>query len=198
MKTLYRILQYYLIIGLPIILIFIFSANTVPGKFIGHFINDINNEVSETFSVGFILWFVFLFVFLISLIISPSARTNTLKKLANLKDRDEREEYITGKASSSAYIATLSMMIFLLFLSVSRFWVEKLPVENTFENHRYVLKMDFHYDVNQRQHNNAPNTIILFDSRNIFPSPTSIILLLMGWQLLVFNIAARRNEANDI
>jgi hypothetical protein len=171
-------------------------ANFNPQNHYFSYIYNNHKTLIEIFSFGLIAWFVALFIFLIALITIPSVRFNTLKGLANLKDRDEREEFITGKASSSAYIATLGMMIFLLFFSMFSFSIEKLPPEKAINNHRHVLKMSFQYNNNQIR--SAHDGVMLIDSKDIFPSTTTIILILIGWQLLAFNIAARKNEANLI
>jgi hypothetical protein len=52
---------------------------------------------------------------------STAAQETTLRRIANIRDRDEREEFLTGQAARVSYLSTLAAGIFLLFLSAFRF-----------------------------------------------------------------------------
>src|SRR5262245_19232233 len=104
-----RILQNYLIYALPLVITcMIWSTFNQKSK--SNFF--LVRGLWEILSWNLMAWFAILIVFLALLVIFPAVRERTLKRLANLKERDEREQYITGKASRSAYIATLSLLIF--------------------------------------------------------------------------------------
>lgn len=193
-------MQNYLVIGLPFVIVFLtLSAIHPDNKIITYAINHYR-IFWNVFGMGLMLWFVVLFSFLVCLIIAPTVREKTLKRLANLNERDEREEYITGKASRSAYIFTLSVMIFFLFLSMFSVNLYKIPKERyKIENSRYRLSMQFHFDVtNKTESSKTIEDILIFDSKNLLPSTSAIILILLGCQLLTFNIAARRENINNI
>lgn len=193
-------MQNYLIIGSPFVILFlalpaIFSPdNNLINYAINHY-----RIFWNIFSIGFMLWFIVLFLFLVCLIIAPTVREKTLTRLANLKERDEREEHITGKAARSAYISTLSVMILCLFLSMFNVSLYKLPKNNTINAYRYRLSMDFHYHFfNKVDNAKIPGEIAVFDLKDIFPSTSTIIFILLGWQLLAFNFTARREMSKDI
>lgn len=189
MRSIVKIFSYYLVITFPAVILVLASG-----------ISPINRLVSDTsplwdmVSIVFISWFVILFLFLISLILSSTARENTLKRLANLKERDEREEYITGKAARAAYISTMSVMIFFLFFSIFNLRVTKLlPNDQLRYGHHYEFQMSVDYNFfSKATKNNITDATVLFDSGRFYPSSASIIFILLGWQLLSFNLAARK------
>ena len=192
MKKIVRFLTYYLMYCFPFV-IAILASNIIPSNIINH-----HGFIWEIISFGFMSWCVVLFLFLLCMIISPIAREMTLKRLANLKERDEREELITGKAARTTYISMLSVMIFLLFFSLFQIKLGKLlPKDQVIYGHGYELKMSVGYSFfNKPKINNISNAIVLFDSEAIFPSSASIMLILLAWQLISFNLAARKEINN--
>ncbi len=92
-----------------------------------------------------------------------------MKRLANLKERDEREEWITGRASRAAYLASLSLMILALFFSVFSFDIS-----------RSAVSIGLHFS--------------FFEGTGIAFSKAGLVLVLLVWQLLTFNLAARREN----
>lgn len=199
MNKIIWIVQNYLIIGLPFVIIVLTLSAINPNNDVINYAINHYKIFWNIFGIGLMLWFVILFLYLVSLIIAPTIREKTLKRLANLKERDEREEYITGKASRSAYISTLSIMIFFLFLSMFNLSIYKVPKDKSIDGHRYTLNMGFHYAVFNKVDNNtiSEGTAVL-DSKNIFPSTSTVILILLAWQLLAFNINARKENINNI
>ncbi len=90
----------------------------------------------EILSWNLMLWFLILILFLILLVAFPTVREKTLKRLANLKDSDEREECITGKASKTAYISTLSLMMLFLLFSIFTLNVHRVAEEQAIHGKR--------------------------------------------------------------
>lgn len=199
MNKIIRFMQNYLIIGLPFVIVFLMLSAIHPdNKIITYAINHYRT-FWNTYFIGLMLWLVALFLFLVCLILAPAVRERTLKRLANLNERDEREEYITGKASRSSYIFTLTVMIFFLFLSMFSVNLYKIPEERyKIENSRYRLGVQFHFDVTNKTESNKTNEdILIFDSKNLLPSTSAIIFILLGCQLLAFNITARRENIKN-
>ncbi|HLB41684.1 MAG TPA: hypothetical protein VJN02_02325 [Gammaproteobacteria bacterium] len=89
--------------------------------------NIVIRILHELLSYNFMCWFLTLVLYMIFLVMVPNVRDKTLRRLANLKERDEREEYITGKAARASYIATLSLTLFFLFFSLIDINLSKLP-----------------------------------------------------------------------
>jgi hypothetical protein len=155
------------------------------------------NTLWEVLSWNLMLWFVTLTVFLISLVTITSVREKTLSRLANLHERDEREQYITGKAARAAYISTLSFLILFLFLSMVSIRISSIPKDQVLSNgHHTQVDIGVHFSLLDKHPEEfikqIPEEKILFDSSEIKPSISTILLFLIGWQLLIFNLTARK------
>jgi hypothetical protein len=164
-----RFIQTYLVVSIPFV-----AAAMIWGTFqtqeqalaSGALLNKV---LWEVLSWNLMIWFAVLVLFLVVLVVQPSARENTLKRLANLKERDEREEWITGRASRAAYLASLSLLILALFFSVFSFDIS-----------RSAVSIGLHFS--------------FFEATGIALSKAGLVLVLLVWQLLTFNLAARREH----
>jgi hypothetical protein len=186
-----RIIQNYLIYALPFVIACMVWGSLSP-KNTSFFVE----ALWQIMSWNLMLWFVVLIVFLGLLVIFPSAREKTLKRLANLKERDEREQYITGKASRSAYIATLSLLLFLFFFSIFSVRIARIPKSQAIngKTKSISISLGFHLLNKPPVVTNSDNRQILFDSKNIPLSNSAMLLILILWLLLTFNITARREH----
>ena len=115
MNKIIRYIQNYLICALPFVIGCMVWETIQPDIQFGKSSSIIAKVLWELLSWNLMLWFAFLVLFLISLVAISSVREKTLRRLANLHERDEREQYITGKAARAAYISTLSFLILFLF-----------------------------------------------------------------------------------
>jgi len=191
MNKLFRIVRYYLLFGFPFVIAFIFFA----------YLNNHDSHVWQStlrsiLSVNLMLWISFLFIFLVMLVFMPMAREKTLRHLANLKERDEREQYITGKAARVSYIASLSLMILLFFISIVdvqyRPIIENQGIPNK-PQRAVEISVGFRlfdpvFTSNQVKSQSG------FTTENSKLSTSAVILILMCWQLFIFNLAAKREQ----
>lgn len=194
MNKLTRLIQLYLIIGLPFVIACMVWSNAGSEEEILQHLGLFKKIAWELLSWNLMLWFAVLIIFLIILVAVPSVRDNTLRHLANLKERDEREEYITGKAARSAYLSTLSLSIFFLFFSVFSLNVFILPKDQL---HKKRVTVAIHVGVDLLEKSKSeiiPQGKILFSTQNIMPSSSSILIILLVWQLLIFNYVARKEQ----
>lgn len=122
-----RFIQNYLIMGLPLVIACMLWETFSPSIENGNGYSQTAKWIWTGLSFNIMLWFTLLILFLVVLVFVQPVREKTLRRLANMKDRDEREQYITGKASRAAYISTLSLVIFFLFFSLFTFNITKLP-----------------------------------------------------------------------
>lgn len=189
-----RFIQTYLVVGLPLVIACMVWETFHPQNEILKDATIITRMLWEVLAWNLMLWFVVLILFLIMLVAVPNAREKTLRRLANLKERDEREEYITGKASRAAYISTLSLMIFFLFFSIFSFNIYRTPNKST---NRKPLTVGISIGFNLLDKYSAednPKREMLFKSKDFSLSPSAIILILLSWQLLIFNLTARKEQ----
>ena len=142
----------------------------------------------EILSWNLMLWFAVLIGFLVALIFSSDAREATLSRLANIKDRDEREKYITGKAAQSAYLSTLSIMILVLSLRVSN-----LPADAQADGKTKAVSIGINLSLtDETPAAGEGQNQAVFESKGIPVSKTAIIFVLLSWQLFMFNRTARK------
>jgi hypothetical protein len=189
MNKAFRIIQNYLIYAFPFMLLNMGWGAIRHGKYENIFIKGI----IEVLDWNLMLWFAALIIFLIFIVSVPMAREKTLKRLANLKERDEREEYITGKALRGAYLATLSLLIFLLFMSIFNLNIYKTPESKAVDGKTGVLSIGLGFKLldEPKVTTNSENKMI-FETKDIPLSKTAILLILLFWQVASFNLYARR------
>ena len=201
MNKLIRFIYVYLIVGLPFVIACMIwsdmrSENEIMQQASGFFIK----AAYEILAWNLMIWFAVLIIFLAMLVAVPSVRENTLRHLANLKERDEREEYITGKASRAAYISTLSLMLFFLFFSLFSLTIVRFPADQVNPKRHMVVNISIGaslWDSPKPESNHMEGTVageVLFATKNIMPSSTSILIILLAWQLLIFNYTARKEQ----
>jgi hypothetical protein len=185
MNKLTRFIQTFLMVDF-----FVVVPSMVSFSYFGSAIGRLRDIIG----LNIMIWFAVLILFLIMLVFVPRVREKTLKRLANLKDRDEREEYITGKAARSSYIATLSLTIFLLFFSV--YSVELARAPNPLKNNKkqLTISMSIGYHVFDKPQETNPNREIIFSTEQWVPSKATMLLMLLFWQLLIFNLTARKEQ----
>lgn len=157
---------------------------------------DAHGVLYDVISGNLMLWFAVLIAFLALLVLVPGARERALRRLANLKERDEREEYITARASRASYMSMLSVMILFLFLSVLTVRITHyLPGVRSADDGPATVSIDLDVDLWDRPHDATPepdDVWFQFESHGLPLSKSAIILLFMAWQVVSFNLAARR------
>jgi hypothetical protein len=195
MNKFVRCIQNYLLYALPFVLICMAWGTFRPESEILKDAAFLTKAAWEILSWNLMLWFSVLILFLIFLVVLPEAREKTLKRLANLKERDEREQYITGKASRAAYISTLSLLILLLFFSVFSLNIHRVPKSEAINGKRGTVAIGLQFNLLDKEHvETNPSGEILFESKDIPLSKSAILLVLIIWQLGVFNFTARKEN----
>jgi MFS family permease len=199
MNKLIRSIQNYLLFALPFVLIGMVWSTLYPEKEILAEPTFLTKAAWEILSWNLMLWFAVLCFFLILIVALPEAREKTLKRLANLKERDEREQFITGKASRAAYISTLSLMILLLFFSVFSLNIYRVPENEAIHGKTRMVSIGLGFSLldKPRVETNSENKVI-FETKDIPLSKTAIILTLIIWQLAVFNFTARKENLKEL
>lgn len=193
MNKVYHYIQNYLVYGfLPVVALIVWSyfmgANVAAESPV--FVKFIH----EILCYNTMLWFAMLTIFMISIVIVPTVREKALRRLANLQERDEREEYITGKAARASYVATLSLTLLLLFFSMFNFSYAKL--EHTLPGkpaHNVAIGFGYHLfaETTPAKPGNQ-GVITVLDTSSYALSASTLLMILLGWQLIIFNLSARK------
>jgi hypothetical protein len=196
-----RLMQNYLIIGLPFVIICMVTETLNP-EIPFQTTSWITKIGWHALGINIMLWFTTLIIYLVTMVTSANIREKTLKRLANLQERDEREAYITGKAARSVYISTLSLTLLLLFFSVFSFSIGTNP-----ENERQAgkgklaasISLQFHLlNESELKSPAKTNDLPAFNSREMTPSASTMLLILLGWQLVMFSLTARKERLKGL
>lgn len=112
MKILNKIMQQYLIFVSPIVLATMIWGTYQSDTEIRRTGSILTKTLWEVMSWSLILWFALLLIFVILLAFRKDTQESTVKHLAGLKERDEREELIMGLAAKRSFTATAGLLIF--------------------------------------------------------------------------------------
>lgn len=193
MNQVNRWLQNYLVFSLPFVVVCAIWGSIQSDREIqmnGSFVAKAGWEV---LSWNLMIWFLCLVVFLILMVFVPSTRDMVIRRIANIKERDEREVYITGQASKKAFTTTLSALIFLFFVSIFTFNISTISPEEMVNNRSKSLSLGFNFNLTddpktERDHAGQ----IIVESKDIPLSKSAILLLLIACQISVFGLSARK------
>ena len=133
------------------------------------------------------------------LMFSASLRDQVIARITFIRERDERESFLTGRATRTTFLTSLAILIFFLFLSCLQVSVYRVPPDQAPEQATdgktgrvslgigfSVLKPSGHDQIkdSQRQY--------LFDYRGLPISTEAFILMLIAWQIGFYNYSMRR------
>lgn len=130
------------------------------------------------------------------LLLSEVFRDEVLTRFTFMKERDEREALLTGKATKTTFLVTLALLFFLLCLSCFQVSIYRLPPEKAVNGKTGMLSLGVHVDLLQgqaasrQQEEIHRKDIFLYTALPI--SATGIILLLIIWQVAWYNLLMRR------
>jgi hypothetical protein len=77
-----------------------------------------------------LMWTLVTFFLTVSMFFSKNIRNDVLSKLSGIKERDEREVQIVGRAMKSTYLSTMTILLFLLSISLFNIQFEKKSVDS--------------------------------------------------------------------
>ena len=84
---------------------------------IGLYENSIIPSINGLYLLSLVhaaFWILITFLLTIAMFFSKKLRNDVLSKLSGMKERDEREVQIVGKALKSTYLSTMTILLFLL------------------------------------------------------------------------------------
>lgn len=197
MSKFIRYAQTYLIFGLPFVVAASIWSGHVPSGGLPSEASFGIRALWEVLSWNLMLWFLVLILFLIVLVANPASREQTLRRIANLKDRDEREEYLTGKAARTSYISTLAFAMFLLFASVFKFSFSNLPEDKSVNGDRHIVSIGLSFDFFGSLEPENKDGQAIIEVRRLPFSNSTILLGLILWQLASFNLTMRKVSRED-
>lgn len=195
MKIFDSILLRVFLYGLPIIVIlaiFSYSCDFRTIDSASTYIRLLYNFAG----IMFASWMLLSIYLGVRLIFSGTFREKVLTKLAFIKESDEREVTLTGKAAKTTMLTTIAILIFLFCLSCFQISVYRLPPEQAIDGKSKVISLDLKFELLERLPEDASKeyiqkqTILAYTGLPI--SSSSIILGLIIWQIIAYNYSMRR------
>jgi hypothetical protein len=143
------------------------------------------------------VWMALAIILSLRLIISPSFREQALVKVTFIRERDEREALMTGRAARATFLTSLAILILLFCLSCFQVSFYRMPPEYAVDGKTGVVSLGVSLDFLEnagRGIADTPNVkkedIFTYDGLPV--SSSGVILSLMVWQIVFYNYTMRR------
>ncbi len=144
----------------------------------------------------FAVWLVLCLYVCVRLLVSEQFRDKVLAKLTFMKERDEREVVLTGRAARTTFLTSLAILIFLLFLSCFQVSLYRVPPEKAVDGKTGMATISFTVklleDTQRNNENGTSQNYNLFSYVGLPLTGTAVILLLIVWQIGSYNYSMRR------
>lgn len=196
MKKIDAVLLKVFLYELPILMLYFISLFIFGLEMAAH--TNVYAKVWYEFGgcVVFGSWMVISLFLSVRLMISSAFREKVLSKITFLKERDEREIILTGQAAKTTMLTTLAVLIFLFCLSCFQVFVYRVPPEQVVDGKNKVLTLGLNFDLTSNpqcktyQSDTDREDIVSYTALPI--SNSSVILGLIGWQIISYNYLMRR------
>lgn len=182
--------------GLPLIAIFgVFSYSYHTG------IIDHSAGAAQFFNkiagLLYAIWMTLSIFLSIRLMASGPFRDQVLSRLTFIRERDEREVMLTGKATKTTFLTTLAILMFLFCLSCFQVSIYRVPPEMAVDGKTGFVTLGLTCNLleNSRQAGAHKEEFLkqdIFTYSGLPISSTAIILGLFIWQICSYNITMRR------
>ncbi len=141
-------------------------------------------------------WMVFAVYLSIRLMVSSAFRDRVLAKLTFIRERDEREVILTGKAARTTLLTSLAILIFLFCLSCLPISIYRVPPEKAINGKTGMISLGFGFKLSEGSEQKAPDRGMvqqdIFSYKGLPISSPAIILVLILWQIITYNYSMRR------
>lgn len=187
----------YLLIAFPFVVAVIIWALMIPS--IDREANGLEKILWEVLSWNFLTWFTLLVYFILTLVFWSPFREKILTVITYSKERDERESYISGRASKATFYSTLAVLIFLFFLSGLNVHIYRKPKEEAIDGKRGAITIGYNFGLMNTDKKNAEakfhgkNEVIL-EFNGLPFTQESLLLFLVLYHVASYHIFTRRRQ----
>ena len=185
----------YLAFSIPFIIWFVVWFFNVAES--GKVYVEPQNFLWEILGWNMLFWFVLLIYFILSLVLWGEFREQILTAITFSKERDERESFISGRASKATFYSTLAILILFFFLSGFHIQIYRIPMEEGMFGKKMSLSIGYSIDFVKSD----KNKILKFDeSRHekvlemdgIPFTQGSLLLFIMLYHLASYHLFTRK------
>lgn len=178
--------------GLPVLVGAALFDHLLDGRLAAGYLKTIYNVN------GFLLaaWMLLAVYLSVRLVLSAGFRDRVLARLTFMKERDEREELLTGRATKTTLMTSLAVLILLFCLSCFQVAVFKLPpgkaIDGKTRGFSLGLSLHLFNDSRSTWADPAVRQYDVFSYSGLPISSSAVILLLVVWQIVAYNCTMRR------
>jgi hypothetical protein len=195
MKKTDSVLLKIFLYGLPLIIIlaiFSYSYDFETSASASNYIKCLYNFAGIIFAS----WMLLSIYLGIRLIFSGLFREKVLTRLTFIKERDEREVMLTGKAAKTTMLTTLAILIFLFCLSCFQVSSYNISPEKAIDGKTKVISLDLKFELLKSLPNDFSQDALqkenMLDYTGLPISSSAVILGLIMWQIIAYNYSMRR------
>lgn len=149
----------------------------------------------------FAVWMTLSIYLSFRLIISRSFRDQVIGKITLMRERDEREAILTGKATKAAFLTSLAFLMLLFCLSCFHVSIYRVPFEKAVDGKTGIISLGLGFNLLEHYKQDRPEDAIqgndIFSYRGLPVSSATIILMLIAWQTISYNYSMRQLMKND-
>jgi hypothetical protein len=144
----------------------------------------------------FALWMMISIYLCVRLMFSGSFRNKVLTRLTFIREGDEREVMLTGKATKTAFLTSLAILIFLFCLSCFQVSIYRVPPERAVNGKTGMISLGVGFSLLESSQKAKPDEGIqktdIFTYTGLPVSSTAVILMLIIWQIVSYNYSMQR------
>ncbi|WP_094605930.1 hypothetical protein SPSIL_013390 [Sporomusa silvacetica DSM 10669] len=195
MKRLDSFLLKVFFCGLPVLVvyaIFTHSYNLETSAQAGGYIQALYDFGGFVFGS----WMILAVYLSVRLMASGLFREKVLTKFTFIKERDEREVLLTGKAAKTTMLTSIAILIFLFCFSCFQVSIYRVPPEQAVDGKTGIVSLGLGFDLLNSSSEKKMDEDI--QKKNIvsytgLPISTSTVILgLIIWQIIAYNYSMRR------
>jgi hypothetical protein len=132
----------------------------------------------------------------VRLMVSGPFRDQVIAKLTFIRERDEREALLTGKATRTTFLTSIAILILLFCLSCFQLSIYRVPPERAVDGKTGIVSLGVGFSLLERPKQVRPEDTIqkkdIFSYTGLPVSSTTVILMLIVWQIVSYNYWMRR------
>jgi hypothetical protein len=195
MKKIDSLLLKVFLYGLPVIAVLSVFAYLYSTGVVNH--DTVYAKFMNSFAgLVFALWMTLSVYLSVRLMVSGPFREQVIARITFMRERDEREAILTGKATKATFLTSLAILIFLFCLSCFQVSVYRVPPDKAVDGKTGFVSLGLGFSL--LEHEKQARIADTIPKENIFTyrglpiSSEAIILILILWQIISYNYSMRR------
>ncbi len=141
-------------------------------------------------------WMVISLYLCFRLTVSEALRDQVISRITFMRERDEREAILTGRATRTTFLITLAMLIFLFFLSCIQVSVYRVPPAQAVDGKTGMINLGIGFYLLEQDGKIRSSDVLQRDNLFVYKglpiSSEALLLLLIALQIGSYNDSMRR------